>query len=254
MLSRRYLMSFSVHSFTRPFNVDQVTISISNRYNRSVHPDPTYELQKAQNWTKLQREMPRLFNASKFRLHKLYEDDAPSRSLHMEWGLTDYASYLGMCCSSERSSQLLKEGEKLQRNPFAFLSRKIGVAAVLETNDGHIVLIKRSKNVGLYQELYDTPGGHPEPCHILLTEEALETGNERLKAHFKDATKHEFFQSIRNEVYEEINISLQQQHPPKLMGVVYQTDACTPSFGTLAAIRSESIKSNKAGVYISFLY
>ncbi|KAG1688919.1 hypothetical protein DVH05_003003 [Phytophthora capsici] len=46
----------------------------------------------------------------------------------------------------------------------------------------------------------------------------------------EDAARQEFFQSIVNEVHEEVNLAPQQQQPPMLLGVVLQTDACTPSF------------------------
>ncbi|KAG2765536.1 hypothetical protein PC129_g10156 [Phytophthora cactorum] len=232
LLPLRRLMSFSVRSFEAPLAVDQVNVCLSSRFNRHVHPDPSIEHQKILNWEELKRQTPRLFNASKFRLHGLSEDHHSS-SLHMNWGLTDYASYLGTCCSS-LAPQLLADGEKLHNDRFAFLSRKVGVAAVLETRDGHVALIKRSKSVGLYQDLYDTPGGHPEPSSIHLTEDVLQTledtDNELKRTQLEDAAKQEFFQSIVNEVHEEVNLAPQQQQPPMLLGVVLQTDACTPSF------------------------
>ncbi|ETP21701.1 hypothetical protein F441_04834 [Phytophthora nicotianae CJ01A1] len=238
LLPLRHLMSFSVRSFEAPLAVEQVSVCLSSRFNRHVHPDPSIEQQKAKNWEELKRQTPRLFNATKFRLHGLVEDHRSS-SLQMNWGLTDYASYLGTCCSS-LAPQLLEDGEKLHSDRFAFLSRKVGVAAVLETKDGHVALIKRSKSVGLYQDLYDTPGGHPEPSNIHLTEDNMQTledkGNELKRTQLEDAAKQEFFQSIVNEVHEEVNLAPQQQQPPMLMGVVLQTDSCTPSFCELEAI------------------
>ncbi|KAL7694210.1 putative NUDIX hydrolase domain-containing protein [Plasmopara halstedii] len=232
LLSRRHLMSFSVHSFKTQLAVDQLTICLSKHFNRLTHPDPLIEQQKTQHWNDLKHQAPGLFNASKFRLQTLSEDQFSS-SLRMEWGLTDYASYLGTCCS-KLCPQLLQDGENLYNDRFVFLSRKVGVAAVLETTDAQVVLIKRSNKVGLYQNLYDTPGGHPEPMNIELTEEVLQKledqGNKLKRMQFEDAAKQEFYQSIANEVYEEVNLSLQQQEPPMLMGVVLQTDACTPSF------------------------
>ncbi|CEG36871.1 NUDIX hydrolase domain-like [Plasmopara halstedii] len=203
-------MSFSVHSFKTQLAVDQLTICLSKHFNRLTHPDPLIEQQKTQHWNDLKHQAPGLFNASKFRLQTLSEDQFSS-SLRMEWGLTDYASYLGTCCS-KLCPQLLQD----------------------ETTDAQVVLIKRSNKVGLYQNLYDTPGGHPEPMNIELTEEVLQKledqGNKLKRMQFEDAAKQEFYQSIANEVYEEVNLSLQQQEPPMLMGVVLQTDACTPSF------------------------
>ncbi|KAG1694637.1 hypothetical protein DVH05_021138 [Phytophthora capsici] len=207
----------------------KVTICLSSQFNRRVHPDPSIEQQKTQNWEQLKLQTPKLFNATKFRLEELTQDHH-SGSVKLKWGLTDYASYLGTCCSS-LAPQLLEDGERLQHDRFAFLSRKVGVAAALETSDGHVALIKRSKSVGLYQDLFDTPGGHPEPSNIQLTEDVLKTLEDQGKrSQMEDAARQEFFQSIVNEVHEEVNLAPQQQHPPMLLGVVLQTDACTPSF------------------------
>ncbi|KAL3662787.1 hypothetical protein V7S43_012190 [Phytophthora oleae] len=238
LLPLRRLMSFSVRSFEAPLAADQVGVCLSSSFNRRVHPDPSIEQQKTQNWEELHRQTPRLFNATKFRLGELTEDHHSanghhSLSLQLKWGLTDYASYLGTCCSS-LAPQLLEDGERLQHDRFAFLSRKVGVAAVLETSDGQVALIKRSKSVGLYQDLFDTPGGHPEPANIQLTEDILKTledkGSELKRTQMEEKAKQEFFQSIVNEIHEEVNLAPQQQQPPMLLGVVLQSDACTPSF------------------------
>ncbi|OWZ24169.1 hypothetical protein PHMEG_000820 [Phytophthora megakarya] len=226
LLPLRSLMSYMVRCFDTPLTAQQVSVSLSSDFNRRLHPDPLVEQKKTQNWEQLQRQKPQLFNASKFRLHGFNEHQS---SLQLQWGLTDYASYLGSCCSS-LAPQLLADGHELHSDRFAFLSRKVGVAAVLETSDGQLALIKRSKQVGLYQDLYDTPGGHPEPSNIQLTEDVLETLEDHKKTQMEDAAKNEFFQSIVNEVHEEVNVSPQQQQPPVLLGVVLQTDACTPSF------------------------
>ncbi|KAK1931800.1 Nudix hydrolase 9 [Phytophthora citrophthora] len=232
LLSLRRLMSFSVRSFEAPLAADQVSVSLSSQFNRREHSDPSIEQQKTQNWEQLKCQNPKLFNGTKFRLEEITQDHH-SEKVKLKWGLTDYASYLGTCCSS-LAPQLLEDGERLQHDRFAFLSRKVGVAAVLETSDGHVALIKRSKSVGLYQDLFDTPGGHPEPSNIQLTEDVLKIlegkGNELMRTQMEDAARQEFFQSIVNEVHEEVNLAPQQQQQPMLLGVVLQTDACTPSF------------------------
>lgn len=232
----RRLMSFSMLSFETPLAADQVGVSLSSHFNRLAHPDARVEQQKAQTWEQLKRQTPRLFNASKFRLQGLVTSDKHSslKLLQLDWGLTDYASYLGTCCSS-LAPQLLADGERLRGDRFAFVSRKVGVAAALETADGHVALIKRSKSVGFYQDLYDTPGGHPEPSAIQLTEDVLQTleDDAHKRTQMEDAARREFFQSIVNEVHEEVNVAPQLQQAPVLLGVVLQTDACTPSFCAL---------------------
>lgn len=79
--------------------------------------------------------------------------------------------------------------------------------------------------------------------HIGLTADALErlqhVDKEANKAEMETAAVHEFFASIVNEVHEEINLSEEEMSPPLLLGVVYQAEAATPSFGTL--LRDSSI-------------
>ncbi|CAI5746359.1 unnamed protein product [Peronospora destructor] len=226
----RRLMRFSVCYFETPLAMDQVNVSLSSCFNRLLHPDTRFEQLKMQTWEQLKRQTPRLFNASKFRLQDISLTPTDNHSLlKLHLGVTDYASYVGMCCSS-LTPQLLEDGEQLHGDRFAFLSRKVGVAAVVETVDGHVALIKRSKNVGLYQNLYDTPGGHPEPSNIQLTEDILHMLKDEKKTQMENAARREFFQSIVNEVHEELNVAPELQQLPLLLGVVLQTDACTPSF------------------------
>ena len=213
--------------------MDQVNVSLSSCFNRLLHPDTRLEQHKMQTWEQLKRQTPSLFNASKFRLKNISPSDHHS-SLKLHLGVTDYASYVGMCCSS-LTLQLLEDGEQLHGDRFAFLSRKVGVAAVVETADSHVALIKRSKNVGLYQSLYDTPGGHPEPSNIQLTEDMLHMLKDEKKTQMENAARRELFQSIVTEVHEELNLPPELQQLPMLLGVVLQTDACTPSFCTCIA-------------------
>lgn len=165
----RQLMSFETRSFLPvaggasglrgPYAKDHVHVRLSPTFNRRQHPDAGVEAAVDSTWTEYLRASPRLFNATKFRL----QDWRPSTGggLELQFGLTDYKTYLGTCCSTA-APRLLQDGES-GGDRFAFLSRKVGVAAVVETADAQVALIQRSKSVGLYQNLRDTPGGHPEP-------------------------------------------------------------------------------------------
>lgn len=244
-----------------PFERREVRVALSSRFNRSPHAAEALEA----TWASYLRASPRLFNASKFRLATWrYQHEAQgeaqgkgSGELELRWGLTDYKTYLGTCCSPQ-SEALLEAGEKVG-DKFQFVSRKVGVAAVVETSDEHVALIKRSNSVGLYQDLHDTPGGHPEPSvrlflmlamvellacssfvccillqHIGLTWEVLDEleGDEDKRRKMEEAARDELFHSIVNEVHEEVNIALEDLSEPLLLGVVLQSDACTPSFCT----------------------
>lgn len=178
------LMSFRVSSFVAgsgttaaaipseplrgPFLREQVRVRLSPAFNRKAHPDAAVESSIDAVWREYTERSPRLFNATKFRLQAISERSAQNTELVLDWGLTDYKTYLGTCCSAN-VRRFIADGNALNEcgshgdNEFAFLSRKVGVAAVVETADAHIALIKRSKSVGVYQDMYDTPGGHPEP-------------------------------------------------------------------------------------------
>lgn len=45
----------------------------------------------------------------------------------------------------------------------AYLSQKLGVGAIVETIDGFLVSLQRSKGVAEGQGMMGAPGGHPEP-------------------------------------------------------------------------------------------
>jgi hypothetical protein len=154
-------------SLRGPFAREQVRVRLSPRFNRRRHADAQLEASVDATWEAYRREAPRLFNASKFRLHQWRAARGlGGDGLVMDWGLTDYKTYLGTCCAAI-APRLLRDGAVHAADDeaeiFAFLSRKVGVAAVVETSDAHVALIKRSAAVGLYQNLHDTPGGHPEP-------------------------------------------------------------------------------------------
>ncbi|RLN87577.1 hypothetical protein BBJ28_00005874 [Nothophytophthora sp. Chile5] len=235
-LPRQQLMSFAVRSFVAPggdapgpFLREQVRVRLSPRFGRLPHPDAAVEAAVARSWDEFRRRSPRVFNASKFRLARWR---ARPGALELQCGVTDYRTYLGTCCSS-LAPRLLADAPRA--DAFAFLSRKVGVAAVLETADAHVALIQRSRSVGMYQDLYDTPGGHPEPTHIQLTAEELATlelpGNEARREALETAARDELFRSVAAEVQEEVNVAPALLAAPLLLGVVLQTAACTPSFG-----------------------
>lgn len=175
-LNWRQLMSFHVNSFG-PFRQEQVRVRLSPAFNRRAHPDAALESSIDAAWRAYKEQSPRLFNATKFRLHGSHSvaqtaaaasvsattSTQRAAALVLDWGLTDYKTYLGTCCSINASRFVADSQALNSADAFAYLSRKVGVAAVVETSDAKIALIKRSKSVGVYQDMYDTPGGHPEP-------------------------------------------------------------------------------------------
>lgn len=82
--------------------------------------------------------------------------------LTLKVGLTCYKDYLGTNWSGQ-VAELQRRGEVEHRDHVALLAQPLGVGAVMCTDDGQVVLIRRSKRVAEAGGQLDIPGGHPEP-------------------------------------------------------------------------------------------
>lgn len=82
--------------------------------------------------------------------------------LTLRLGLTCYKDYLGTNWSCQ-VKELRQRGEAEFSDALALLSQPLGVGAILCTDDGQVVLIRRSQRVAEAGGLLDIPGGHPEP-------------------------------------------------------------------------------------------
>lgn len=158
-----------------------------SRFNRQT--DPELERQIEAVWTERVSKESWLFNGSKFRLHSFYlappaeactsctksmgqsntpvsqaenPDQEPGPLLTLRLGLTCYKDYLGTNWSCE-VAELRRRGQQEFGDPVALLAQPLGVGAVLCTDDGQVVLIRRSQEVAEAGGLLDIPGGHPEP-------------------------------------------------------------------------------------------
>uniref|UniRef100_A0A3Q3JQ61 Nudix hydrolase domain-containing protein n=1 Tax=Monopterus albus TaxID=43700 RepID=A0A3Q3JQ61_MONAL len=141
----------------------QVQVELSER-----HTDPPLERQIEETWTERVSKEPWLFNGAKFRLHSFclafpkYPSTSTRPLLTLRLGLTCYKDYLGTNWSC-RVEELRQRGEAEFSDPLALLSQPLGVGAILCTDDGQVVLIRRSQRVAEAGGLLDIPGGHPEP-------------------------------------------------------------------------------------------
>lgn len=59
--------------------------------------------------------------------------------------------------------------------------------------------------------------------------------NDRAERNKEEDAVRELFHSVLDEIHEEINLQLHHLSPPKLLGIIHQGDALTPSFGTFLA-------------------
>ncbi|XP_073343735.1 uridine diphosphate glucose pyrophosphatase NUDT22 [Pagrus major] len=150
--------------------------------------------------------------------------------LTLRLGLTCYKDYLGTNWSC-RVAELRQLGEAEFGDPLALLAQPLGVGAVLCTDDGQVVLIRRSQKVAEAGGLLDIPGGHPEPkvvCECLgqtVREEQISVGMMKPRA-----VVSELFSSVCAEIRDEVNIPLGSLGQPVLMGVALNhTSAGRPS-------------------------
>lgn len=90
------------------------------------------------------------------------DDQETGPLLTLRLGLTCYKDYLGTNWSC-RAAELRQLGEVEFGDALALLAQPLGVGAVLCTDDGQVVLIRRSQRVAEAGGLLDIPGGHPEP-------------------------------------------------------------------------------------------
>jgi 8-oxo-dGTP pyrophosphatase MutT (NUDIX family) len=88
------------------------------------------------------------FNGKMARLHSWRNLD---QHLQINLEMTDYKSLL--FCNQHTQRLLVEKDESV-------LARALGVSAVVQSNDDHIVFMKRSEQVGEYPKCYDLFGGH----------------------------------------------------------------------------------------------
>ncbi|KPP71963.1 Nucleoside diphosphate-linked moiety X motif 22-like [Scleropages formosus] len=208
-------------------------------------------------WTERVTSEPWLFNGAKFRLHSAgtlaahpnsnRARDADSCTqiftptccyserntavkkdtvLTMQLGLTCYKDFLGTNWS-KNVKELMREGEIQFGNPESFLAQPLGVGAVLQTMDNHVVFLRRSQKVAEAPGLLDIPGGHPEPKAVCrgVSEESIQV--EQLP---EEAVVRELFSSVQTEIKDEVNIPLSCLSEPILMGIALNhTSAGRPS-------------------------
>uniref|UniRef100_G3PXW8 Nudix (nucleoside diphosphate linked moiety X)-type motif 22 n=1 Tax=Gasterosteus aculeatus TaxID=69293 RepID=G3PXW8_GASAC len=259
----------------------QVQAELSDRFNRQT--DPTVEHQIEEVWTERVSKEPWLFNGSKFRLHSFRlassssaspkhpagthrphaavlsgsaerngpvssqesDDQKAAPLLTLRLGLTCYKDYLGTNWS-RRAAELRRRGEVEFGDPRALLAQPLGVGGVLCTDDGQVVLIRRSQRVAEAGGLLDIPGGHPEPkavCERL----GRRVREEQIGVHMMQPRPvvSELFSSVCAEIRDEVNVPLSCLGAPVLMGVALNhTSAGRPSaeFYVSCSLTSDEVR------------
>ena len=154
------------------------------------------------NWKSKCGQNSRIYNASKFRLHRFSTE---SNKVQLHIGLTSYKDLLGTHYFP-KAGQLVEESKARNIEDFAFMSNCLGVGAIAITNDSYVILQRRAQWTGESPGKIDRPGGHPEPSNVKHLN-AIEILSE-------------IFKSPQEELRDEVNIALDLQSSPKLLGVV----------------------------------
>ncbi|XP_017263559.1 uridine diphosphate glucose pyrophosphatase NUDT22 [Kryptolebias marmoratus] len=172
----------------------------------------------------------------------------PGPLLVLRLGLTCYKDYLGTNWSCQ-VAELRRRGEKELSDPLALLAQPLGVGAVLCTDDGQVVLIRRSQKVAEAGGLLDIPGGHPEPkvvCERLGQQVCEEQISVVMMQQRPDAVVSELFSSVCAEIRDEVNVPLSSLGAPVLMGVALNhTSAGRPSaeFFVRCSLSSDEVRN-----------
>ncbi|XP_068445085.1 uridine diphosphate glucose pyrophosphatase NUDT22 [Clinocottus analis] len=173
------------------------------------------------------------------------DDQGTATLLTLRLGLTCYKDYLGTNWSC-RVAELRQRGEVQFGDPLALLAQPLGVGGVLCTDDGQVVLIRRSQRVAEAAELLDIPGGHPEPKVVcerlgqLVCEEQISVDMMQQRP-----VVSELFSSVCAEIRDEVNIPLSSLGEPVLMGVALNhTSAGRPSaeFYVSCSLTSDEVR------------
>jgi hypothetical protein len=211
-----------------PISLSDVHATMSKIYSRQTHPDPNIRQSIQLVWDKRKAKNPTLFNGTKFRLASvdINQDGFP----HLNMSITDYSAYLGTNWNKKLHQMYngcAGDGQGIER---CYLSDTLGVGGIVVTKDNYIVLIKRGENVAEYPAYLDIPGGHPEPSKVAGCQSSAWEYNEDDDSKFineninmRDVVK-ELFQSVIEEIYEEVNIPRNNLLDLKLLFIMRQTE------------------------------
>jgi len=197
--------------FQRPLQEFEVVCEVDrDKYNARELPERAKQLAD-ERWDKILAENPRVFNALKFRLGLMedMESDRKDTSLKLRlgFGITDYKGYL----TTNRAT----DPEMISFLEDANLAHVLGVGAMMITVDGFVVYHRRSFHLSEFRGWWDHPGGHPEPSNAKITLQSNTNAEEEAQA-----ARKELFQSILDEMHEEVNIPFEKMRGPWLVGIV----------------------------------
>ena len=143
----------------KPLKSNDFTINFNQDLFNAKEIDGDTKKKLDDRWEKLIEDKSSgrvLFNQSKFRLHSTVWSDENSSKLTLNLGLTDYKSFI--CTQQQNLTEDLRQSLTEDH-----LAHPLGVGCCLITADDCFVLIKRGSRSIDFPNIFDIPGGHPEP-------------------------------------------------------------------------------------------
>ncbi|MFQ5865999.1 MAG: hypothetical protein ACE5IW_12295 [bacterium] len=172
------------------FSENQVNI----KWDPSLRMLPAALVAKIANyWNKEIVQTPKanyLFNGDLCRLNNW---EVTQNRLNLHLGRTNYKELLYSNCFVQ---------DIITRFGIEYLSKALGISAVLVSYDQNIVLIERSENVGEYPKRLDVLGGHIHPVD-----------------HAVSGVPNPFY-AIKTELQEEVNLQVGPNEPVTCLGVI----------------------------------
>jgi len=153
-------------------------------------------------WRERVKTNPSLFDGTKFR----FAGVRLGGQLVADLGITSYKYFLGTNCA----------GNWYELDPI-HLASPLGNAAIVETTDKNVVLLKRSQNVGECPDTIVCPGGHPEP-EMVGVKCMKEWGEMSPSSDWNQQICHELFDAMVREVVEETGIPRSKLGTVKCIG------------------------------------
>jgi len=166
-----------------------------------------------QAWQERVKASPKLFNGAKFRFAGVTMEKS-GKSAHLRLGITDYRSFIG--------TNLAPHWERLLALSPDHLASPLGNAAIVETSDGQVVLLRRGGGVGEALNSVVMPGGHPESEEVgIQTKSAWESQygcNVQSSPSWAERCRKETFDAMIREIEEETGISGSVLMPMRCIG------------------------------------
>jgi len=192
-----------------PRSRKEISVNFSLSFNKKSTPIIDETIDKI--WQEVYQKNQRLYNGSKFRFSN---STMLTDQVLLDIGLTCYKDLLGTNCNLF-GKELREFGLRAHQDARSYFADVLGVGSLLLTKDDKFLFIKRAMWTGEDKGKIDRPGGHPEPDNI----SQLHLHADKTE-HFNREVREEIFNSVLNEVRDEINLPLDTLSDPLFFGIV----------------------------------